>query len=324
METRGDGASDTLEVRLKPLGEYRALLEEAGRFLLIEGEEITDGHDGLPVHLNATNLREKIPPKGGDSVRQVMANNIQAVRSQADRLGREMLVHLNHPNFGYAVTAEDLAAVTEERYFEVYNGHPAVHHRGDGDHPSVERLWDIANTLRLAKHDAPPLMGIAVDDAHNYHGKGGASPGRGWVRVRAHHLTPESIVGAMKRGDFYASSGVRLRSVEYDREERKLSIEIDPEEDATYTTRFVGTPSRWEDHSEPRTNEAGEPIRATRKYSDAIGTVFEEKKGTTPTYHLSGDELYVRAVVVSSEPPANPVYDDQRRKAWTQPVGWRR
>jgi hypothetical protein len=34
------------------------------------------------------------------------------------------------------------------------------------------------------------------------------------------------------------------------------------------------------------------------------------------------NEVYIRAVVTSDQPPADPVFDDQRQQAWTQPVGW--
>ena len=40
VETRTENGA--LQVRLKPLGEYRTLFERPGRFLLIQGEEITD------------------------------------------------------------------------------------------------------------------------------------------------------------------------------------------------------------------------------------------------------------------------------------------
>jgi hypothetical protein len=44
--------------------------------------------------------------------------------------------------------------------------------------------------------------------------------------------------------------------------------------------------------------------------------------GTTATYKLNGDELYVRAIINSSKPPAVPSYENQHAQAWTQPVGW--
>src|SRR4029079_8727981 len=50
------------EVRLKPLGEFRSLLDQAGSFILVQGEEITHRFAKAPVHMNAVNLRDKITP----------------------------------------------------------------------------------------------------------------------------------------------------------------------------------------------------------------------------------------------------------------------
>ncbi len=59
--------------------------------------------------------------------------------------------------------------------------------------------------------------------------------------VRSQFLTPEHLIRAMKRGDFYASSGVTLRDFKFDDETRTLSIEIEPSGDETYQTEFVAT-----------------------------------------------------------------------------------
>ena len=59
------------QVRLKPLGEYRTLFERPGRFLLIQGEEITDHFEKKPIHMNASNLLELIKPQGGKSVAEI-------------------------------------------------------------------------------------------------------------------------------------------------------------------------------------------------------------------------------------------------------------
>ena len=80
-----------LQVRLKPLGEFRALLEQPGRFLMIQGEEITDHFEKKPIHMNASNLLELIQPQGGRSVVEVMTNDLAAVEAQARRLGRPIL-----------------------------------------------------------------------------------------------------------------------------------------------------------------------------------------------------------------------------------------
>lgn len=232
------------------------------------------------------------------------------------------MVHLNHPNFGYAVTAEDLAAVIQERFFEVYNGHPGVNHEGDHQHASVERLWDIANTLRIAELKAPPLWGIATDDSHDYHGQPGSHPGRGWVMVRSAYLTPEHLITALRAGDFYASSGVELNAVRFDKQQAELSLSIVPVEGVTYVTEFIGTRRGFDPQSQPQTDDAGQPLHATRTYSDDVGAVLATATGANPTYRLRGDELYVRAVVTSSLPHPDPSLAEQFQQAWTQPVGW--
>jgi hypothetical protein len=320
VETRGEEGSPEFEVRLKPLDEFRPLIEERGRFLMIQGEEISDRAEGKPVHLNATNIQELIRPLGGATVRETIENNFRAVEEQAQRKGREILLHLNHPNFGYAITAEDLAAVVSERFFEVYNGHPGVNQLGDEHHAPVELLWDIANTIRVAQLEAPPLFGVATDDSHDYHGQPGARVGRGWIMVRSRYLTPEHLIRAVKAGDFYASSGVSLSDVQFDQKTGKLSLEIDPQEGAAYTTQFIGTPTDYDRASKPRTDKEGKPLPVTQEYSSDVGKVFATVEGLTPEFQLTGKELYVRAVVTSSLPPADSSFKDQKQQAWTQPV----
>lgn len=320
VEFQGSASAPDAAVRLKPFSEYRALVEERGRFLMLPSEEISDKAEGVPVHLNAANIQEVIQPLGGTTVREAIANNVRAVEEQARRTGREMMVHLNHPNFGLAITAEDLAAVVSERFFEVYNGHPGVNHLGDADHPPVEALWDVANTIRVGELAAPPLFGIATDDSHTYHGAQGARPGRGWTMVRARHLTAESLIRAMKRGELYASSGVSLADVRY--AEGVLELDVEPDGDAQFTTQFIGTLADYDRTATPRTDAQGKPIRATKKYSASIGAVLATAEGLNPKYELTGRELYVRAVVTSDRAAADPSFEGQKQQAWTQPVGW--
>jgi hypothetical protein len=323
VETRGSEGSEEYAVRLKPLSEYRALLEERGRFLMIQSEEISDKAEGLPVHLNATNIQELIQPLGGMTVRETITANVRAVQDQAERKGREILVHLNHPNFGLAITAEDLAEVVAERYFEVYNGHPGVKHLGDEHHPSVERLWDIANTIRIGQLKSPPLMGLATDDSHDYHGQEGSHPGRGWVMVESRYLTPEHLIRAMKAGRFYASSGVGLKAFGYDAGSQEYKLDIAAAEGAEYTTQFIGTEIDADTTSQPPgKDKEGRPIRASRKYSGEVGKVLATIKGAKPSYKLTGKELYVRATVTSNKAVRDPVFQGQLQQAWVQPVGW--
>ncbi|MFO0954655.1 MAG: hypothetical protein U0835_26525 [Isosphaeraceae bacterium] len=320
VETRTTNGDE--QVRLKPLGEFRHLFERPSEFLLIQGEEITDRFEKKPIHMNASNVLELIKPQGGKSVVEVMTNDLKAVEEQARRLGRPILGHLNHPNFGYAITAEELAMVTKEKFFEVYNGHPDVHHVGDEAHAGVERMWDIINTLRIGEMHAAPVYGLATDDSHHYFGKAGSSTGRGWVMTRARFLTPESVINAMEAGDFYASSGVTLKEVRFSSGSKTLELEIEPQENARYTTRFVGTLRGYDPTRKPVTDREGKPLPVTQRYSDDVGKVLASVEGLKATYKLTGEELYVRAVVTSSLAPENPSFEGQKAQAWTQPVGW--
>ncbi|MEL7496521.1 MAG: hypothetical protein AAFN77_02860 [Planctomycetota bacterium] len=322
VETRMQAADDpkSKEVRLKTLKEFRGKFEKAGEFLMIPGEEISDQVNGLPIHMNATNLVELIRPAGGSSVQESIRANMRSAIEQAKSTSREILVHLNHPNFGWAVTAEDIAGVLEENFFEVYNAHPSVNQLGDKKRPGLEKIWDIANTLRIDKLKAPPLLGLATDDSHNYHGRPGSQPGRGWIMVKAEKLEPDSIVRAIKAGSFYASSGVTLNEIQWDPKTNRLDIEIQPVAGHTFTTRFIGTPSDYDTTSQPQRNADGEVVSGTRVYSKDVGKTFSTQVGVSPSYQLTGKELYVRAVITSSAKHPNPSFADQLQQAWVQPV----
>ena len=313
-----------LEVRLKSLDEFRPLFDKPGEFLLIQCEEVTDHFASLPIHINASNVGDLIRPQGGESLRDTIKRNLLAIEQQQARIGQPILAHLNHPNFGYAVTAEDMAAVVEEKFFEIYNGHPGVAHLGDAHHVSVERMWDIANTIRTAEMNQPPLYGLATDDSHNYFGNRDSSPGRGWVMVRAPSLDAEEVIQAIKRGDFYASSGVTLEEVRFDSDSRELTLEIEPEAEVTYQTEFIGTLRDYDKTTHPVVDENGKEIRATRVYSADVGRVLAVVEGVRPQYKMTGNELYVRAVVTSSKAHWNPSFPNQHEQAWTQPEGVRR
>lgn len=323
VQTRqGEGGP---EVRLKMLEEYRPQFEKPGQFLLVQAEEISANFplqpkQKVPVHLNAINVREVITPIEGSSIREVLLLNLKAIRDQEARLGVPILGHVNHPNFQWALTPEDLAEVLEENFFEIYNGHPKIYYQGDENHMGHEKIWDIANTLRLTKFGAPPLYGMGTDDSHHYHGEE-SSPGRGWVMVRAETLSPEALIKAMRAGDFYASSGVTLEDVTF--ADGTLKIRIHADEGATYTTQIVGTAKDYDGTTQQVTLPASDPQPVRTTYSADVGKTFATVEGTEVSYTLTGKELYVRAVITSSLPHGNPSYQGQHQMAWTQPVGWK-
>lgn len=311
---------DVEEVRLKRFDEVTELVGLPGRYLLIQGEEITDRFERLPIHMNVHNVQTLIPPQGGSSVREVMQNNVNAVRAQRERTGQPMFVHLNHPNFGYGVTAEDVMAVEGENFFEVYNGHPGVHNSGDHQHASTERIWDIVLTRRITEFGLPLMYGLATDDGHNYHNipSRGSEPGRGWVMVLAKELTPAAIIDALESGQFYASSGVTLDRIASS--PAGFEIAIRPEPGVTYVTEFIGTRQGFDATSTPVQDEQGNEIRATRIYSQDVGAVLGRIEGTKVAYKCRGDELYVRARITSSKLHPNPSEPGDLEQAWVQPL----
>jgi hypothetical protein len=315
VEERKD--QDRHVVRLKTLDEYRALFEEPSRFLVLQSEEITDRFESKPIHINATNILELIEPRGGGSVRAVMQNNVDAVLEQRRRTGRPMFPHINHPNYGWAVTAEDVIQLERERFFEVYNGHPAVHNEGDSLRPSAERLWDIVLAERL-NGGRDVMFGVAVDDAHNYRAldSSHSNPGRGWVMVRSAELGPDSLVAALERGDFYSSTGVELTAVTVTSE--GMVVAVEPEAGVDYSIRFIGTRGGYPAPVPVETPGDGASVRYL--YDAAIGEVLAEAAGTSASYTFVGDELYVRAKVTSSKLRENPYRPGEVEVAWTQPA----
>lgn len=203
------------QVRLKPLREFRSLLEESGKFLFVPAEEITTRFAKYPVHMNGINLRDVIKPIEGASVTETIRINLKQAEEQEKKTTWPNVTFLNHPNFQWGVKAEEMIAAEELRYFEVFNGHSGVRNYGDATHASTERIWDILLAIRLGKLGLPVVYGVATDDSHAYHefAIGKTNPGRGWVMVKTQYLTPEAIVRAMKAGDFYFSSGVSFDSI---------------------------------------------------------------------------------------------------------------
>jgi hypothetical protein len=318
IETRT--VDNELEVRLKPLHEVRALFEEAGRFIMVDSEEITESRH--VVHVNATNILELIEPQAGETVEETIRLNINAVIEQRERTGQEMIPHLNHPNFRSAVTAEDMAPVENLKLFEVYNGHRGVINFGDGHGTkNLDRVWDIVLTKRLGELGLGVVYGIAVDDAHHYEDSESdtARPGRGWVKVRTRYLTPEHIVNALENGDFYGTSGVVIDDIQVD--ENQYSVNVEPETGVEYTIQFIGTREGYDRSSEPFIDEDGrERDDRTRIYSSDIGEVLQETTGNEAVYQFQGDELYVRVRVISSKLKENPFSEGEMEMAWLQPV----
>ena len=293
VETKIDSGK-TL-VRLKTFEEFRSKLQVPDSFLVIKSEEVTSSFEKKPIHINVTNIVEKIDPIRGTSVLDVMQRTLDAVHEQRKRLKTPMFAHINHPNFGYGISADDLKQLNGERFFEVYNGHPAVNNEGDDMHIDTETMWDLVNIHYLNK-GKPLLFGIATDDSHRYHSFSSedSNTGRGWVMVNCKKLATEDIISAMEKGDFYASTGVHLKKLLTDK--KQIEIEVDPESGVIYEIIFIG-------------------------YQKGAESVLELKKviGKSASYTFKKEDVFVRVRINSDAKKDNPIIKDETKKAWTQP-----
>jgi hypothetical protein len=231
------------------------------QFLVIKGEEVTDRFGDKPIHVNGLDVSSLVEPQHGSSVLDVVQRTVDAIR-KADGIP-----HINHPNFGWAITADDLQAVRNDKLFEIYNGHHQVNNAGGGGVPGMEEVWDrILSSGQL-------IYGLADDDAHVFKQPGNPNvpgPGRGWVFVRAERLAARPIVEALDRGDFYASTGVELS--DYRVTDKGITITIKPDPYSKYRVQFIGR----------------------------NGTILSEAISSPAVYEFKGNELYVRAKILES------------------------
>ena len=231
------------------------------KFLVIPGEEVTSTVQTRPVHVNGLALESCVPPPKPTTVREVLQLSVDGIRAAKG------VPHVNHPNFRWALTTDDLKQLERTRLFEIFNGHPEVNNEGGGGVPGLEEIWDrILTSGRL-------LYGIAVDDAHHFKRPGdpaASGPGRGWVYVRAPRLEARAIVEAMERGDFYASTGVELAA--YEATATGIALKIKATTFSKYRVQFIGRDGR----------------------------VLAEQADVAASYTFKGDEGYVRATILES------------------------
>jgi len=231
------------------------------RFLVIKGEEVTDKFADKPLHLNGLDVAELVMPQKGTSVVDTLQRNVDAIRKARG------VPHINHPNFGWAIAADELQQVENNKLFEIFNGHPHVNNQGGGGIAGLEAAWDHILT------SGQMLYGIAVDDAHVFKrpwDRNAARPGQGWVMVRAERLQPRALLEAMERGDFYASTGVELSELQTNEQEIAITIKEDPT--AKYRIQFIGKG----------------------------GKLLKEEIASPARYQIRGDEGYVRGKVLDS------------------------
>jgi hypothetical protein len=243
-------------------------VQDTAGLVLIPGEEVTDRLPKKPLHVNAIGIEKPVRPQGGSTPVEVLQHDVDAVRAAGG------LALINHPNFGWAFGAEELLQVNGATFLEIASGHPYVNELGP---PSTEQMWD--RLLSAGKR----IHAVAVDDVHHLKRPWDtdiAPPGKAWVVVRAEKRDAPSILDALARGDFYASTGVELEELASTK--TSMTVRVKEKNGARYRILFIGKDGR----------------------------VLQETAGLTATYTLRGKEPYVRAKVM----------DSNGRAAWGQPL----
>ena len=244
--------------RLTDVDALNAEIGVADQFLVMRGTEVTDNWNGKPVHINSLNNTSNVLPQHGSTVIDTINNDVAAISQTGG------LAYIAHPNFGFAITADDFKNETATPLFEIYNAHPVVNNGGDETHLSVEGLWDYALSSGKMRY------GIAADDEHTLSNASGALPGRAWIMVKAGSLTPEAIKAAIGQGDFYASTGVTLQ--DYQVSETGITISVANDSNGPATVDFIGK----------------------------NGQLLQRSTSSPAFYSFTGDEMYVRAKIVNA------------------------
>ena len=242
-----------------------------GSFIVLSGQEITDSFDKKPYHINALGISKVIMPSKLPGAVETLQRNIDEVNTAGG------VAQVNHPNFGWALTADQLIKLQNYSLLEIHNGHPLVNNKGGGGNPSAEEIWDaVLSSGKL-------VFGIADDDSHYFKRIGdpaAPTPGQGWIYVRAVELTPNAIVDALRKGNFYASTGVEL--TDYKADNKQVVITVKEQTSSKYRIQFIGR----------------------------NGRILSESITSPATYIIKGDEGYVRARV----------FESNGKMAWTQPI----
>jgi hypothetical protein len=247
-----------------------------GKFLVIAGNEISCKSEGKPVHITALQVLKPLKPFNEAEIAATIRRNIDEISLAG------ALPIVAHPNFEWAFGAKELEEAGNVKLMEVWNSHPIVNNKGGDGKPGTEEIWDTL--LSKGKR----IWGVASDDAHVLKDftPRHANPGRGWVMVRCDSLSPENIMSALERGDFYFSTGPELSDMAFDAKTFTVTVKPDEKIPAQYRPNY------------------------TVEFIGKNGKILASESNISDVYKLKGNEGYVRARIT----------DSNGFRAWTQPV----
>ncbi|MHB9028176.1 MAG: CehA/McbA family metallohydrolase [Candidatus Latescibacterota bacterium] len=249
--------------KVTPVEDLNREFGKDGTFLVLHGEEVTDTYPAPEgegaVHVNAIGITASIRPRGGLNGVAVLSNDIQAIREAGG------LPMVNHPNFRWSLTADDLYPVSGWSLLEFANRGSAVNILGF-DRPDPEEIWDdLLSRGRL-------LYGTASDNAHHFTSFSPRhdNPGRGWIMTQCDSLNAKSVMDALAQGRFYPTTGIIFEEMDLTPDRVRVTVQ------------------KW-DHERHRIEFIG-------LGGSILQTVFER----TAEYNPNGAEGYVRVRVTDS------------------------
>ena len=249
-----------------PIADARGL--RSSNFTTLSGAEVhaMGTSAGELWHILATGLPLDFSPTGPDE---------SGPRLAARAREGGAFVAIAHPARSQ-LTIEDGRALAAAHAVEIYNHGSAVEtDRGDGFY----LLDQLCNEDRR-------LTAIASDDAHFRHGDYDAFGG--FVMVKSELLAPDSLLSALKAGEFYSSQGPRLHDIEISR--REVRVECSP----VYAISLVTGSSR----------------ALTHVGRDVTSVTIEVAKASKKAWGDTAPDKWFRIVVI----------DGAGRRAWTNPI----
>ena len=288
-------------------------------FIMIPGVEITSDYrfPGAPqegeraIHTTALNVREAPSFDFANTAsREILKSHIERTRAAGG------ITIVNHPNYHNEIKPGDMLGLEGLHLFEVFNGEIEAHNDAAGGRLSTEQLWDTLLTAGMH------VYGVAADDAHyfklpdftTYYRGTFTLPGSGWIMVNARELSPAAIVGAIDQGRFYATTGVILKGLSYDRQHYKVAVDW-PATEASLASTFVAEAAR----DAPENSARG----LTIDFIGPSGKVLQTTHDDHAEIDIAPNDGYVRARItlvavlktrLDDEPTAH-VFT-----AWAQPA----
>jgi hypothetical protein len=208
-------------------------------FLTFPNDELGRLRTGTEIvsHLNALNLSGSHPAWTTGSLQELIDLALNA----------NAIPQINHPHWSGNPTSVILAT-SGAVLMEIMNYHDNLAYN--------LTVWD--SVLSAGRQ----IYGTGTDDAHGYVN----DFNKCWIVVRANSLTLDEIIGAIKAGDFYASSGITLTDIVM--ENRELCVD----------------------------SENGDSVTFIGKY----GEVLHQLTDSSACYMLPDSGLYIRARVANS------------------------